>query len=94
MGHNFADPIPLDDLPATVEARGSLAGASLTSKSQTTMMLPGVLPHFLTYMKSMFLIQFLELLAVSEKGGEQIVLLVCLLQRSLASRVLVQVLKL
>ena len=42
MGRNFSDPIPLDDLPANVEAGGSLAGASLTSKSQTTMMLPGV----------------------------------------------------
>ena len=46
MGRNFADPIPLDDLPAIVEARGSLAGASLTSKSQTTMMLPGVSSTF------------------------------------------------
>ena len=42
MGHNFADPIPVDDLPANVEAGGSLAGASLTSKFQTTMVLPGV----------------------------------------------------
>ena len=42
MGHNFADPIPLDDLPANVEAGGSLAGASLTSKFQTTTMFPGV----------------------------------------------------
>ena len=42
MGHNFADLIPLDDFPANVEAGDSLAGASLTSKSQTTMMLPGV----------------------------------------------------
>ena len=42
MGRNFADPIPLDDLPANVEVGGSLAGASLTSKFQTTMMLPGV----------------------------------------------------
>ena len=46
MGHNFAHPIPLDDLPANVEARGSLAGASLTSKFQTTMMLPGVSSTF------------------------------------------------
>ena len=43
MGHNFADPIPLDDLPANVETRGSLAGASLTSKLQT---LPGVSSAF------------------------------------------------
>ena len=46
MGRNFADPIPLDDLPANVEARGSLAGASLTSKFQTTMMLPSVSSAF------------------------------------------------
>ena len=46
MGHNLADPIPLDDLPANVEARGSLAGASLTSKFQTTIMLPGVSSAF------------------------------------------------
>ena len=42
MGRNFVDPIPLVDLPAIVGAGGSLAGASLTSKSQTTVMLPGV----------------------------------------------------
>ena len=42
MGRNFSDPIPLDDLPTNVEAGGSLARASLTSKSQTTMMLLGV----------------------------------------------------
>ena len=42
MGRNFADPIPLDDLPANVEARGSLAGVSLTSKFQTTTIFPGV----------------------------------------------------
>ena len=46
MRHNFADPIPLDDCPANVEARGSLAGASLTSKSQTVVMLPGVSSAF------------------------------------------------
>ena len=46
MGHNFADPIPLDGLPTNVEARGSLAGVSLTSKFQTTMMLPGVSSAF------------------------------------------------
>ena len=43
MGRNFADPIPLDDLPANVEAGGSLAGASLTSKFQT---LPSVSSTF------------------------------------------------
>ena len=42
MGHNFANPIPLDDFPANVEARGSLAGASLTSKFQTTTIFPSV----------------------------------------------------
>ena len=42
MEHNFADPIPLDDLPTNVEAGGSLAGASLTSKFQTTTIFPGV----------------------------------------------------
>ena len=46
MGHNFADPIPLGDLPTTVEVGGSLARASLTSKSQTTMMFPGVSSTF------------------------------------------------
>ena len=42
MGCNFAHPIPLDDFPANVEAGGSLAGASLTSKFQTSTMFPGV----------------------------------------------------
>jgi len=42
LGRNFVDPIPLHDRPAIVGAGGSLAGASLTSKSQTTIMLPGV----------------------------------------------------
>ena len=46
MGRNFSDPIPLDDLPANVEAGGSLVRASLTSKFQTTMMLPGVSSAF------------------------------------------------
>ena len=46
MGRKFSDPIPLDDLPTNVEAGGSLAGASLTSKFQTTMMLPGVSSSF------------------------------------------------
>ena len=42
MGHNFVDPIPLGDCPAIVGIRDSLAGASLTSKFQTTTMFPGV----------------------------------------------------
>ena len=42
MGRNFVDPIPLDDRPAVVETRENLAGASLTSKFQTTTMFPGV----------------------------------------------------
>ena len=42
MGRNFADPIPLDDLPAMVNTGENLAGASLTSKFQTTTMFPGV----------------------------------------------------
>ena len=42
MGRNFVDPIPHDALPVVVGAGGSLAGASLTSKSQTAIMLPGV----------------------------------------------------
>ena len=42
MGRNFVDPIPLDDCPAIVETGDSLAGATLTSKFQTTTMFPGV----------------------------------------------------
>ncbi|XP_066392710.1 adhesin AWP1-like isoform X1 [Miscanthus floridulus] len=42
LGCNFVDPIPLHDLLAVLGASGSLAGASLTSKSQTAVMLPGV----------------------------------------------------
>ena len=42
MGRNFVDPIPLDDCPAIVETGEKLAGASLTSKFQTTMMFLGV----------------------------------------------------
>ena len=42
MGRNFVDLIPLDDCPAIVETGDSLAGASLTSKFQTTTMFPGV----------------------------------------------------
>ena len=39
---NFANPIPLDDCPINVEAGDSFAGASFTSKFQTTMIFPGV----------------------------------------------------
>ena len=46
MGRNFIDPIHLDDLPANVEAGGSLAGASLTSKFQTTTTFPGISSAF------------------------------------------------
>jgi len=42
LGRNFVDLIPLDDCPAIVDTRDSLAGASLTSKFQTTTMFPGV----------------------------------------------------
>ena len=42
MGRNFADPIPLDDCLANVEAGDSLAGASMTSKFQTTTIFPSV----------------------------------------------------
>ena len=42
MGRNFVDPIPLDACPAIVGTGDSLAGASLTSKFQTTTMFPGV----------------------------------------------------
>ena len=42
MGRNFVYPIPLDDRPAIVDTGESLAGASLTSKFQTTMMFLGV----------------------------------------------------
>ena len=42
MGRNFADPIPLDDLPAVVNTGENLAGASLTSKSQASTIFPGV----------------------------------------------------
>ena len=46
MGRNFADPIPLDDLPTNVDAGGSLDGVSLTSKFQTAIMLPSVSSAF------------------------------------------------
>ena len=39
---NFVDPIPLEDFPAIVELGENLAGASLTSKFQTTMIFLGV----------------------------------------------------
>ena len=42
MGRNSTNPIPLDDFPANVEAGGSLAGASLTSKFQTTTIFPSI----------------------------------------------------
>ena len=42
MGRNIADPIPLDDCLAIVGFGDGLAGASLTSKFQTTAMFPGV----------------------------------------------------
>ena len=42
MGRNFADPIPLDDLPAVVNTGENLAGASLTSEFQTTTIFPSV----------------------------------------------------
>ena len=42
MGRNLVDSIPLDDCPAIVEFGENLAGASLTSKFQTTAMFPGV----------------------------------------------------
>ena len=95
MGRNFIDPTPLDDRLAVVETGESLAGASLTSKFQTTTMFPGV--------SSIVLDVYVEYVPRPvpraprsvKKGGERIVLLlVCLLPRSLTSRVLVQVLKL
>ena len=42
MGRNFVDPIPLDACPAIMGTGDSLAGASSTSKFQTTTMFPGV----------------------------------------------------
>ena len=39
---NFVDPIPLGDYPDIVGTGDSLAGASLTSKFQTTIMFPSV----------------------------------------------------
>ena len=42
MWRNFVDPIPLDACPVIVGTGDSLAGASLTSKFQTTTMFPGV----------------------------------------------------
>ena len=42
MGRNFVDPIPLDVLPAVVNTRENLAGASVTSKFPITTVFPGV----------------------------------------------------
>ena len=42
IGCNFVDPVPLDDYPAIAETVGKLAGTSLTSKFQTSMIVPGV----------------------------------------------------
>ena len=42
MGRNFVDPISLEVPPAVVNTREDLAGASVTSKFQTTTVLPGV----------------------------------------------------
>ena len=39
MGHNFIDPVPVDDFPT--EHGGNLAGASVTSKFQITALFPG-----------------------------------------------------
>ena len=41
MGRNFVYPVPLDDCPAIAETRGNLAGTSLTSKFQTSTVVPG-----------------------------------------------------
>ena len=78
-----------------MELGENLAGASLTSKFQTTTMFPGV--------SSAVLDTYVEYVPCPvpraprsvEKGGERIVLLlVCLPPRSLANQALVQVLKL
>ena len=95
MGRNFVDPILLDDCPTIVETRESLAGASLTSKFQTTTMFPGVSSAVLDVYVEYVPRPVPRAPRSVEKGDMQIVLLlVCLLPRSLASRVLVQVLKL
>jgi hypothetical protein len=41
LGQNFIDPIHADDNPSGVKAGENLAGASSTSKSQGTIILPG-----------------------------------------------------
>ena len=46
LGWNFVDPIPLDVLPAAAEIGEKLAGTSATSKSQTSIALPGVSSGF------------------------------------------------
>ena len=42
LGRNFVDPIPLDVLPAMVNTRENLVGASVTSKFPITTVFPGV----------------------------------------------------
>jgi len=42
LGRNFVDPVPLDDLPTIAETGVKLAGTSLTSKFQTSTIVPGV----------------------------------------------------
>jgi hypothetical protein len=41
LGWNFVDPIPTDDSPTRVKVGENLAGASSSSKSQATTILPG-----------------------------------------------------
>ena len=77
-----------------MEAGDSLAGASLTSKFQTTTMFPGV--------SSTVFDVYVEYVPRPvprgprsvRRGGELKVLLVCLLPRSLTSQALIQVLQL
>ena len=92
---NFVDPIPLGDCPAIVGIRDSLAGASLTSKFQTTTMFPSVSSAVLDAYVEYVPRPVPQTPRSVGKGGERIVLLLfCLLPRSLTNRVLVQVLKL
>ena len=85
MGRNFADPIPLDDLPTMVNTGENLAGASLTSEFQTTMIFPGV--------SSANLDVYAEYVprpvpraprTIGKRGERLVLLLVCLVPRSLA----------
>ena len=93
MGRNFVDPIPLHDLPAIVGSRSGLAGASLTSKSQTTVMLPGVSSANLdVYVEYVPRLVPQAPRTVGKRGRADSSFLLYLLPRSLASRVLVQVL--